>query len=216
MKKIVALLICALSACTVKKENPVDTLAASSSTVSTTATDSVPQIGIVAAPASPVNPTDTTKPVASNASPTNAWTVTERGIGPLRAGMTVAEANKALGGGFSAPNSEGSCTYARLTKAPAGVAVMMENNKVARVEVRSGTTATAQGARIGDSEARINSIYGGRVTTTPHKYITGGHYLTITPVDGSQNRIVFETDGKAVTEYRAGALPAVAYVERCG
>ena len=93
---------------------------------------------------------------------------------------------------------------------------MLENNKIARVEVRSGTVATAEGAHIGDSEARINSLYSGRVTTTPHKYTTGGHYLTITPVDGSQNRIVFETDGKVVTEYRAGALPAVAYVERCG
>ena len=216
MKKIVALLICALSACTVKKENPVDTLATSSSTVSTTATDSVPQIGIVAGPATPASPIDTAKPATSNTSATTTWTVTETGIGPLRAGMTVAEANKAIGGGFSAPSSDGSCTYARLNKAPAGVAVMLENNKIARVEVRSGDIATAEGARIGDTEARINSLYTGRVTTTPHKYTTGGHYLTIRPIDGSQNRIVFETDGKVVKEYRAGALPAVAYVERCG
>ena len=202
--------MCALSACTVKKENPVDTLATSSSSVSVQS-DSIPQIGVVAAPM-PANAGDASKPAASSTS----WTVTESGVGPLRAGMTVAEANKAVGGGFSAPGSEGSCTYARLTKAPPGLAVMLENNKIARVEVRSGTIATAEGARIGNTEARINSLYSGRVTTTPHKYTTGGHYLTITPVDGSQNRIVFETDGKLVTEYRAGALPAVAYVERCG
>src|SRR5690242_10180458 len=216
MKKFIALLLCGLTACTIKKENPVDTLAASSSTTSVTTADSVPQIGIVAQPASPTPPSDASKPATPGASPGAAWTVTEQGVGPLRAGMTVGQANTALGGGFSAPSSDGSCTYARLTKAPPGVAVMLENNKIARVEVRSGTVATAEGARIGDSEARINSLYSGRVTTTPHKYTTGGHYLTITPVDGSQNRIVFETDGKVVTEYRAGALPAVAYVERCG
>ena len=130
--------------------------------------------------------------------------------------MTVAQANSAVGGGFSAVNSDGSCTYARLTKRPPGLSVMLENNKIARVEVRSGTIQTAEGVRIGDTEARINSLYSGRVTTTPHKYITGGHYLTVTPVDGSQNRLVFETDGKFVREFRGGALPAVAYVERCG
>jgi hypothetical protein len=131
--------------------------------------------------------------------------------------MTVAEANKAVGGGFSAQaGADAACSYAKLTKAPSGVAVMLEHNKIARVEVRSGTTATSEGARIGDSEARINSLYSGRVTTTPHKYITGGHYLTVTPADGSQNRIVFETDGKVVKEYRAGVVPAVQLVERCG
>lgn len=214
MKVFVAFLACGLSACAVKKENPVDTLATTSSTA-VTRTDSVPQIGIVAGSAGKARSTDSSKAAEAGRTAPTSWTVSESGIGPLRAGMTVAEANKALGGGFSSPSSDG-CTYARLAKAPPGVAVMLENNKIARVEVRSGTTATAEGARIGDPESRINSLYSGRVTTTPHKYTTGGHYLTITPVDGSQNRIVFETDGKVVTEYRAGALPAVAYVERCG
>ena len=93
---------------------------------------------------------------------------------------------------------------------------MLENNKVARIEVRNGSTATSTGARIGDTEARIKSLYPGRVTVTPHKYLPNGHYLTVTPADGSANRIVFETDGKVVTNYRTGEMPAVGYVERCG
>jgi len=131
--------------------------------------------------------------------------------------MTVAEANKAVGGGFAAPaGADPACSYAKLTKAPDGLAVMLENSKIARIEVRSGTIATAEGARIGDTESRINSLYAGRVTTSPHKYATGGHYLTVTPVNDTTHRIVFETDGSAVTNYRAGVLPAVEYVERCG
>jgi hypothetical protein len=144
-------------------------------------------------------------------------TVTASGIGPLRAGMSVAQAATAMGGGFAAPQGyDGGCGYAVLTNAPAGLAVMLDNGRVARVEVRSGTTATAAGARIGDTEARINSLYAGRVASTPHKYVTGGHYLTVTPAGGGNNRIIFETDGKVVTEYRAGSQPAVAQVERCG
>lgn len=131
--------------------------------------------------------------------------------------MTVAEAAKAMGGGFAAPRGGGSgCGYAVLTKAPAGLAVMMETNKIVRFEVRNGGITTAEGARIGDSEARIKSLYGSRVASTPHKYVPAGHYLTVTPTPTSNNRIVFETDGKVVTEFRSGALPAVEYVERCG
>ena len=143
--------------------------------------------------------------------------VTESGIGPIRAGMTVAEAAKAMGGGFAAPRGGSSgCGYAVMPKAPPGLAVMLENGKVARVEVRRGTIPTAAGAKIGDTEAKINSLYAGRVVTTAHKYTPDGHYITVTPTDKSANRIVFETDGKVVTEYRSGALPAVEYVERCG
>jgi len=144
-------------------------------------------------------------------------TINEYGIGPIHAGMTVEQAAQANGGGIAPPrNGSSGCGYAVLYKAPPGLAMMVENGKIARVEVRSGRTPTSLGARIGDSEARIKSLYAGRVVSTPHKYLPAGHYLTVTPADGSANRIVFETDGKVVTEFRSGALPAVEYVERCG
>jgi hypothetical protein len=111
---------------------------------------------------------------------------------------------------------DGGCGYARLTKAPAGLAVMLEGGKIARFEVRNGGIKTAEGAGIGDSEARIKSLYGATVASTPHKYVQGGHYLTVTPTAGSSNRIVFETDGSKVTEYRSGKTPEVEQVERCG
>jgi hypothetical protein len=37
----------------------------------------------------------------------------------------------------------------------------------------------------------------------------------VTPSD-AVNRIVFETDGSKVTEYRSGRTPEVEQVERCG
>jgi len=94
---------------------------------------------------------------------------------------------------------------------------MVEQGKISRIDVDSGTAiATAAGARIGDTEERIKSLYPGQVTVQPHKY-TDGHYLVVTPADAADKdfRIVFETDGNKVTRYRSGKIPSVQYVEGC-
>jgi hypothetical protein len=200
----------AASACAVKTEKAADTVAVDSSASSST---------VVTSPAGSANPTpvapapdDTSR--APSPRPSD-MTVTENGIGPIRAGMTVAQANAAIGGGFAAPKGGTTgCKYAVLRKAPRGLWVMLQDGRVARVEVRSGSIATSTGARIGDSEARIKQLYPG-VATTPHKYIAGGHYLTVTGSDPA-NRIVFETDGSKVTTFRSGRTPEVENVEGCG
>ena len=97
---------------------------------------------------------------------------------------------------FRVPKSqEGSaCSYATLNGWPAGIGVMVDAGKVARVEVRRGNFATSTGARIGDTEQRIQSLYPGQVTVSPHKY-TDGHYLTVDPTAEADSayRIIFET-----------------------
>jgi hypothetical protein len=154
----------------------------------------------------------------ADATPSTPWTVTPFGIGPLRAGMTRAQAESALGAGAFANTDTAwsGCEYVAVAGLPPGVAVMVEQGTIARIDVRSGSTATAAGARIGDSEQRILDLYHGRATVSPHKY-TSGHYLTVTPASASDSvyRIVFETDGRTATEYRAGRLPPVEYVEGC-
>jgi len=132
--------------------------------------------------------------------------------------MTVAEA-KAVVPGFTVPASRDStaCTYGKANSLPAGVNVMVEGGKIVRVEVRRGDVATSAGARIGDSEERIKTLYP-NASASPHKYTPGGHYLTVGPASGADSafRIIFETDGKRVTTYRAGTRPQVEYVEGCG
>ena len=148
------------------------------------------------------------------------WTVTEFGIGPLRAGMTIPEAAMIVGGSFAAPaGGAQTCGYAVWREAPSGVLVMLDEGLVARVDVtRDSRVATSRGARIGDTEARIKELYKGRVAVTPHEY-TDGHYLTVTPPPGSGEdrnyRLVFETDGSRVLRYRGGKLPQVGWVESC-
>lgn len=143
-----------------------------------------------------------------------AWTMSEHGWGPLRAGMSVADARAAVGGALAEPANR-ECDHLRPPGGPAGVLLMIVSGRIARVEVSDPTVATAAGARVGDSEARINELYAGRVRTTPHKY-TDGHYLTVRGAGAdSVHRLVFETDGQRVTRYRGGRLPEVEWVEGC-
>ena len=149
-------------------------------------------------------------------------TLRHDGVGPLRVGMTAREAEAALGHfrlipfNPGAPADSMACGYAESVRLPAGVKVMMEGARVVRVDVVSGGVATAEGARIGDTEARVQQLYPGRVTVQPHKY-TDGHYLVVRPAEASDTThlIVFETDGQVVLRYRGGKKPQVEYVESC-
>jgi hypothetical protein len=154
-------------------------------------------------------------PVASPAErPAGEWEITPEGMGSLKAGMSLDEAKIVLHGNLVVPAKLEECDYVSFRNAPAGLAAMVEKGEISRVEVRNGTVATVEGARIGDTEEKIKSLYPGIVTVRPHKY-TDGHYLVVTPKDAGENRIVFETDGKKVTRYQSGRLPAVEYVESC-
>jgi hypothetical protein len=144
--------------------------------------------------------------------------VTFAGIGAVRAGMSLTEASKALGATLAVTEGTepGACQYVHWPGGPDGVLLMLENQMIARVDVRSGTMATEAGARVGDSAEQIRRLYDGRVTATPHKY-TDGQYLTVTsasPADGAF-RLIFEIEGGKVTRYRSGKLPQVEYVEGC-
>lgn len=145
------------------------------------------------------------------------WTVDERGIGPLRAGLAIPAIGQFLPGVIGIPAGEemSPCSYADWPGAPAGVYVLLERGVITRVEVDSAGTATAAGARVGDTEARIDSLYAGRVEREGHKF-TDGRYLVVREAAGAGDyRIVFETDGERVMRYRAGIHPAVSYDDAC-
>ena len=137
------------------------------------------------------------------------WRVGLRGIGPVEAGLALAAV-------LPDSSKEPGCRIVRSGMLPGGASLMVVDDVIARVQVESGAAQTAEGVRIGDSEARVKELYAGRVAVTPHKYMLG-HYVTVTPATAADSgfRLVFETDGQRVTRYRAGRLPEVAWVEGC-
>jgi hypothetical protein len=140
------------------------------------------------------------------------------GIGEVRVGMTVKQAAKAAGVNLVPSYNEGSyeCRYVQPQSGLKNIGMMVSKDRIVRIDIYKGSSIkTRKGAGIGDSEARIKSLYPGRIEVSPHKY-TNGHYLTFVPVDRTdQHRIVFETDGRKVLNYRVGKLPDVEFIEGC-
>lgn len=167
-------------------------------------------------------PTDTVSGAVPDAPPETTRTASDStahasGYGSVRAGMTLPEAERALGEPLVllGPRME-PCHYVVARGRP-GIAFMIIDGRVARVDVQpKGTVRTDEGAGIGDTEERIHALYRGRVEVQPHKYVEG-HYLVVTPAApaDSMYRVIFDTDGKRVTSYRTGRLPEVRWVEGC-
>ncbi|MEP7324746.1 MAG: hypothetical protein ABI836_02255, partial [Gemmatimonadota bacterium] len=138
------------------------------------------------------------------------WKVSIEGYGPIKTGMTPAEAQTAGSRPLTSinPGSE-ECDFVQVQgDTTRGVQFMVVAGQIARVDIDDSAISTNHGIRIGDSEAKVQEAYPGRVTVTPHKYVDG-HYLTIapeTPAD-STFRVIFETDGTRVTTYRSGRMP---------
>lgn len=150
---------------------------------------------------------------------TSRSTLAINGIGPIGVGMTVAEALKSLGRKITLGQriSDGDCRYAEPASGPKGVAFMVIDGVIARIDVDSKRIKTRKGIGIGDTEAQVMAAYPGQIKVTTHTYDDKGHYLTFVPKDRKDRnfRLVFETDGKRVTSFRAGRLPEVEWVEGC-
>ena len=123
-----------------------------------------------------------------------------------------------VAGAIPSANPTAECSYVRPSATPPGVLVMLVRGEVARVDVDSAGVTSDAGVAVGDIAARVTDAYAGRVTATPHKYVPGGHYLTVTPSSPADSalRMVFQTENGRVTRFRSGRVPEVEWVERCG
>jgi hypothetical protein len=95
---------------------------------------------------------------------------------------------------------------------------MFLEGRLARIDIQaSARIATLSGIRVGDSEAKVKRIYAGRIAVEPAPYNPSGHYLTYRAAATSQadRLLIFETDGRVVTSYRAGQRKAVQLIEGC-
>jgi hypothetical protein len=136
-------------------------------------------------------------------------------FGPVKVGMRISEASKALGVPLvRGQGQEEACYYVTPWTGLEGVSFMVTQGRIARVDIEAKSYRTERGARIGDTESRVKRLYKGRVRVSPHKYVDWAHYL-IVESRGGKFMIVFETDGKRVTSYRVGKNPEAGYVEGC-
>src|SRR6185312_13737340 len=98
------------------------------------------------------------RPAADVSQPADtSWVVSTKAFGPLQVGMTRAQAEGAMGMSLTIAGDSDwkKCGYVQSNHLPSGTHVMVEGGTIARVDVDSGSVATAEGAKLGDSEDRI-------------------------------------------------------------
>ncbi len=147
------------------------------------------------------------------------WAVTDSGAGVLRIGMTRDQL--ALDLHASVPKhtrADSGCAYLAIPGIPAGMRTMWVAATLARIDVGAAKLTTDRGAKIGDKQKKIDTLYRGRISAMPAKYDPRGKYLIVRPAPpaDSSRRIVFETDSSTkVTRFRVGREPEVEWVEGC-
>ena len=157
---------------------------------------------------------ESTQPAAPQGQPVAGFA----GYGPITVGMTPDEANAAMALDLRIlnPGEEGEPCYYLLPGGDfeADPAFMVSEGRIARVDINEPGIATAEGAQVGDPEARIMQLYPA-AEVEPHKYgDEGDHYLTVYDA-GRTHAIVFETWDGGVKQIRAGKLPEARYIEGC-
>lgn len=145
--------------------------------------------------------------------------VSTQGIDGIKIGMTISQASQSARTKLiiMEQNRRTSCSYYKLAGEISGVNFMVTNRIISRIDITNPRITTLSGAKIGDSEDRIRSLYGSQLQTKRHKYLDRGHYLIFVPRDRQdrRNRILFETNGIKVVNWRVGRIKEVGWTEGC-
>jgi len=143
------------------------------------------------------------------------WCLSMSGLGAVRAGMTVDQVLPLLDwSGLERRQRAGECWYLRYD-GPAAFRLMILDDRVVRIELTGATGLhTFAGAGIGTTETALRQLYGARLDVQPHKYVEGGHTITLRSGAGTEG-LRFETANGAVTAIQAGPWEHLHYVEGC-
>jgi len=158
------------------------------------------------------------------ATPVNAQVqLTERsklaldGIGSIRVGMTVDEASRAAGVRLVKINGGRLCSPFGLQEDPKGISFLVTKSRITAVQISNKNVTTIKGAKIGDTEEQIFSLYPGQIIVTKNPFGGSGNHLTFVPRDAADSnyRLIFRTLNRRVNYFKSGQLPEVEYAEGC-
>jgi hypothetical protein len=142
-----------------------------------------------------------------------AWRLGPDGFGPLKVGMSFAQAHKVAPRLKATPaglRASSGCDQLALPGHP-GVALMFVDGTLARIDLFRRGPRTTRGIQPGDRVKRAMQVYPG-LRAEPNKYDDAERYLTEHTGDGA---IRFETKQGRIDKVYAGRWAQVQYVEGC-
>ena len=162
----------------------------------------------------PVTPLSPTNPVPTHAT-ISRWRVEPGGYGPVRIGMNLADASRAREHNLNpGPLDEDGrrCFYGRTVQEPVlrDVGFMFVDGRLARIDVQGDQVRTPEGVGVGTAEEELLRLFT-QAELTAHPYSEGKLVIVLNGDAG----YVFETDGKVVKRYRAGAAGPIQWSEGC-
>lgn len=97
-----------------------------------------------------------------------------------------------------------------------GVYAITEGGKVRRITASEGSNVkTIEGIGVGSTRAQIDQAFAG-FAETPHKFVSGGKYLTSPGAGKGDPALRFELSPQGkVTVMHVGMMPTLGYVEAC-
>jgi hypothetical protein len=207
---LLAMLMLSLAACQQSAPEPAS---ATPDPADTASADTQPAPADTSANVPPLKkPSATDVPMPGSVAASTA-TVGTSGFGAVRYGMNRSDAEQAAGGAFDAPTQGSACRQMHRADQP-GIAYLFEDDKLQRIDVRTPGILADGGGHVGMQIDEIRTLYAGKLTEQPHKYVPNGRYLKVAGPNGSG--MIFETDADGkVTSFRAGIAPALDQVEGC-
>lgn len=145
--------------------------------------------------------------------------LTAEGYGPVKIGMRVDQASKALAVNLrpeeDAPDPE--CHHVSGGDAAPGLAFMVQHGRIVRVSLYSGPSVirTDRGIGLGDNMLKVKQTYVAGLADEPHEYLgPTARYLTWWN-EKSHRGIRFETDEDGNVDTMHAGNEAIFLVEGC-
>lgn len=151
-------------------------------------------------------------PVAARA---DAATIDLYGLASLRIGMTLDDVPVELEQPVNRTMyyASGACFYVVPRRGPK-LALMIEGERLTRIEVLVPGPRTARGIGVGDTVGQLKRAYGAAAVESPNFYDEAVPEFTVTSADG-RRALRFSTHEGRVSAIVVGQARSVAYVEGC-
>lgn len=134
--------------------------------------------------------------------------------GRVRFGDRVADARTSAGESIDAPADGCHLVAPPSAGTPPRFTYLVHDGVVARIDVTAPEPVAEGGGKVGMSVDDLRRAYP-KAIVEPHKYDPKGATWIVGPPDAAH--FVFELDGTGkVVGWRAGVLPQIDWVERCG
>lgn len=154
--------------------------------------------------------------VAAAAPVTKSSRITQNGIGSLRIGMTIDDAQRRTGQTIDYqrfdPASD-ACGIGRLMPTSLGVTMQTTDRRIAVLSVSEPGISTRRGIEVGDSVRDLRRAYGSRLRSRVNKYDPKARDYILR---FGNRKMIFWTDPKRVVrQIDGGRKPEIDYVEGC-